>query len=256
MSTLPGPPVLTLEGYQGPLDLLLNLVRSQKINIYDIPIARITEQYMQYLRSLAKMNINTAGEFVLMAATLIQIKSRMLLPRDPAAGPGDEEDPRRELVDKLLEHERFKGAAEMLESKRLLVSATWTQPGSGEVAQTVEEPENAANVASVFDMIRIFGDLLERARKQPEIQILRELVTIAQMTEHIKQVLMGRADPVRLEDLAAGYVERQMLIALLLALLEMMRLREVVLKQTEVFGTMTIGRGETFTEIPSCNQAE
>lgn len=84
MSTLPGPPVLTLEGYQGPLDLLLNLVRSQKINIYDIPIARITEQYMQYLRSLAKMNINTAGEFVLMAATLIQVKSRMLLP--PRAG--------------------------------------------------------------------------------------------------------------------------------------------------------------------------
>jgi segregation and condensation protein A len=86
MSTLPGPPVLTLEGYQGPLDLLLNLVRSQKINIYDIPIARITEQYMQYLRSLAKMNINTAGEFVLMAVTLIQIKSRVLLPRNPAAG--------------------------------------------------------------------------------------------------------------------------------------------------------------------------
>jgi segregation and condensation protein A len=140
-------------------------------------------------------------------------------------------------VDKLLEHERFKGAAEMLESKRLLVSAKWTQPGSGEAVQSVEEPENAANVASLFDMIRIFGDLLERARKQPEIRIRRELMTIAQMTEHIKQVLMGRADPVRLEDLAAGYVERQMLIALLLALLEMMRLREVVLKQTEVFGT-------------------
>src|SRR6266702_5008751 len=125
MSTLPGPPVLTLEAYQGPLDVLLSLVRSQEINIYDIPIARITEQYMQYLHSLAKLNINTAGEFVLMAATLIQIKSRMLLPRDPAAGPGDQEDPRRELVEKLLEHERFKGAAEMLESKRLLVSATW-----------------------------------------------------------------------------------------------------------------------------------
>src|SRR6266849_6778273 len=83
MSTVSGPPVLTLEGYQGPLDLLLNLVRSQKINIYDIPIARITEQYMQYLRSLAKMNINTAGEFVLMAATLIQIKSRMLCRATP-----------------------------------------------------------------------------------------------------------------------------------------------------------------------------
>ena len=81
----------------------------------------------------------------------------MLLPRDPAAGPGDEEDPRRELVEKLLEHERFKGAAEMLESKRLLENGMWTQPGSGEAVQTVGEPENAANVASVFDMIRIFA---------------------------------------------------------------------------------------------------
>jgi segregation and condensation protein A len=191
----------------------------------------------------------------LVAATLIQIKSRMLLPRDPEAGSGEQEDPRRDLVDKLLEHERFKSAAEMLESKRALEDGMWTQSGTSEL-QPAEEQEIAPNVASVFDIIRVFSGLLERAKKQPDIQIRREPVTVAQMSEHIKQVLMGRVDPVPLEDLVAGYVERQMLIALLLALLEMMRLREVVLRQEELFGALMVGRGERFAEILSDNEAK
>lgn len=248
MDTLPDVPLVKLEGYQGPLDLLLALIRRQQINIYDIPIASITQQYLEYLHALEKMNVDTAGEFVLMAATLIQIKSRMLLPRDPAVGPGEQEDPRRELVDKLLQHERFKIAAEMLESRRALEGGMWTQPGSDE-PQPAEQEERAPIVASVLDIIRVFGNLLERARKQPAIQIHREPVTVAQMVEHVKQILMERVDPVRLEDIAEGYVERQMLVALLLALLEMMRLREVVLRQEELFGAMTIGRGARFSDV-------
>ena len=248
MGTLPDVPLVRLEGYQGPLDLLLALIRRQQISIYDIPIARITEQYLEYLHALEMMNVDTAGEFVLMAATLIQIKSRMLLPHDPAVGPGEQEDPRRELVDRLLEHERFKTAAELLESRLALEDGMWTQPGSDEL-QREEKYEAAPNIASVLDIIRVFGDLLERARKQPDIQIHREPVTVAQMVEHIKQVLVEKVEPVRLDDVAAGYVERQMLVALLLALLEMMRLREVVLRQEELFGSMTIGRGERFTDL-------
>ena len=255
MGTLPDVPLVRLEGYQGPLDLLLALIRRQQINIYDIPIARITEQYLEYLHALEKMNVDTAGEFVLMAATLIQIKSRMLLPRDTAVGPGEQEDPRRELVDRLLEHERFKTAAEMLESRLVLEDGMWTQAGSDEL-QPAEEEERTTNVASVFDIIRVFGGLLERARKEPDIQIHREPVTVAQMVEHIKQVLVEKVEPVRLEDLAAGYLERQVLVALLLALLDMMRLREVVLRQEELFGSMTIGRGERFADLLRGNEAK
>src|SRR5579863_4536326 len=116
-----------LEQYDGPLDLLLDLIRKQEINIYDIPIARITHQYLEYMQRATEMKIELSSEFVFMAATLIHIKSRMLLPRDPALEElMPEEDPRKELVDKLLERERFKNAAEMLQQKRVVEEAVWT----------------------------------------------------------------------------------------------------------------------------------
>ncbi|MGH7970183.1 MAG: segregation and condensation protein A, partial [Limisphaerales bacterium] len=130
----PSPPV-KLEAYEGPLDLLLDLIRKQKINIYDIPIANITKQYLDYLRMMKELNIDVAGEFVLMAATLIYIKSRMLLPPDPTAPEEDEEDPRTELVQRLLEHEQFRNAAEMLRSKQTVEEATWSRPGIDEFSE-------------------------------------------------------------------------------------------------------------------------
>ena len=118
-----------LEHYDGPLDLLLDLIRKQEINIYDIPIAQITAQYIDYMQHAVEMNIELSAEFVFMAATLIHIKSRMLLPRDPELEKMlPEEDPRKELVDRLLEHERFKAAAEMLHQKRVIEEAVWSNP--------------------------------------------------------------------------------------------------------------------------------
>ena len=172
--------------YEGPLDLLLDLIRKQQINIYDIPIAKITQQYLDYLHLMEELNIDVAGEFIFMAATLIHIKSRMLLPPDPTAPPEEQEDPREELVHRLLEHEQFKNAAEMLNSKRLLEDAMWSQPGIGEFAEAEDEPGLAV---SVFDLISVFREILERAKKRPQIQIRREEVTVAQMVEHVKQVL-------------------------------------------------------------------
>lgn len=240
------PPGVKLEIYEGPLDLLLDLIRKQQINIYDIPIAKITKQYLDYLHALEAMNIDVAGEFVFMAATLIYIKSRMLLPPDPLAPPDEQEDPRTELVHRLLEHEQFKNAAQMLVSKRMIEDATWSQPGIGEFVEAEDEPGFAV---SVFDLVSVFRAILERAKKRPQISIHREEVTVAQMIEHIKQVLLVNPHPVRLDDLSAGFIARQALIALLLALLELVRLHAVLLRQKELFAPITVHKNKRFEEI-------
>jgi segregation and condensation protein A len=247
------PPAVKLEIYEGPLDLLLDLIRKQEMNIYDIPIARITRQYLDYLRLLEEMNIDVAGEFVLMAATLIYIKSRMLLPPDPSAPAEEQEDPRLELVHRLLEHEQFKNAAQMLQSKRMLEDATWTRPGIDEFVEAEDEP---GLTVSVFDLISVFRDVLERAKKRPQLEIQREEVTVAQMIEHVKQVLGANSRPVRLDDLIAGYVSRQALIALFLALLEMVRLRAILLRQRELFAPILVHKNKRFAEIMSAVNAD
>jgi segregation and condensation protein A len=247
------PPPVKLEVYEGPLDLLLDLIRKQQINIYDIPIARITQQYLDYLRLLEEMNIDVAGEFILMAATLIYIKSRMLLPPDPTAPPEELEDPRTELVHRLLEHEQFKNAAEMLQSKRMVEDATWSQPGISEFVEAEDEPGMAV---SVFDLIAVFREVLERAKKRPQMEIRREEVTVAQMIEHVKAALTASAHPVRLDNLMTGFVSRQTLIALFLALLEMVRLRAILLRQKELFAPITVHKNKRFEEIMSAANAE
>jgi segregation and condensation protein A len=241
-------PPVKLEVYEGPLDLLLDLIRKQQINIYDIPIATITKQYLDYLHILEELNIDVAAEFVFMAATLIYIKSKMLLPPDPTAPQDEQEDPRTELVHRLLEHEQFKNAAQMLQSKRMLEDAMWSQSGIGEFVEAEDEPGFAV---TVFDLISVFREILERAKKRPQISLQREEVTIAEMIQHIRELLLANPHPVRLDDLAAGYISRQALIALLLALLEMVRLRAVLIRQKELFGPVTIHRSKRFAEIMS-----
>ena len=240
----PAPPV-KLEIYEGPLDLLLDLIRQHQLNIYDIPIAKITKEYLDYLRLLEELNIDVAGEFIFMAATLIYIKSRMLLPPDPTA-PSEEADPRADLVHRLLEHQQFKNAAEMLQSKRMMEEATWSQPGIREFVEAEDEPGLAV---SVFDLISTFREILERAKKRPRMEIRREEVTVAQMIEHVRRVLLERAGAVPLEDLIAGYLWRQALIALFLALLELVRLRAIVLRQKELFAPITVHRSKRFEEM-------
>lgn len=242
------PPPVKLESYEGPLDLLLDLIRKQQVNIYDIPIAKITQQYLDYLHLLKELNIDVAGEFIFMAATLIHIKSRLLLPPDPNVPPDEQEDPREELVHRLLEHEQFKNAAQMLQSKRTVEEAMWSQPGVGEFVEAEDEPVLAV---SVFDLISAFREILERAKKRPQIAIKREEVTVAQMIEHVKQVLRASNGPVSLEELIAGYVWRQALIALFLALLELVRIRAILLRQKNLFAPIAVSKSKRFEEILS-----
>lgn len=240
------PPPVKLEAYEGPLDLLLDLIRKQELNIYDIPIARITQQYLDYLHMMNELNIDLGGEFVFMAATLIYIKSRMLLPPDPNASEEELEDPRAELVHRLLEHEQFKNAAQMLQSKRVVEEAMWSKPGISEFAEAEDEPGLAV---SVFDLISSFREILERAKKRPPLEIQREEVTVAEMIDHVRDVLRSRRGPVLLDDLAAGFLSRQALVALLLALLELVRLHAILLRQKELFAPITLQRSKYFDEV-------
>jgi segregation and condensation protein A len=250
--TAPPPPV-KLAVYEGPLDLLLDLIRKQQINVYEIPISRITQSYLDYLHMMEELNIDVAGEFIFMAATLIHIKSRMLLPPDPTAPPEEQEDPRAELVHRLLEHEQFKNAAEMLNSKRLVEDAMWSQPGIGEFAEAEDEP---GLVVSVFDLISVFREILERAKNRSQMQIKREEVTVAQMVEHVKRLLRARSGPVPLADLVGDYLWRQALIALFLALLELVRLRAVLLRQKDLFAPITVAKSRRFEEILAATTAQ
>src|SRR5579872_7433944 len=179
-----------LEQYEGPLDLLLDLIRKQQINIKDIPIATITAQYFEYMEKAREMDIDLGAEFVYMAATLIHIKSKMLLPRDPALGDeGDgADDPRQELVDRLLEHERFKNAAEMLQQKRMIEENVWSNP---QIKAFVTEDDDPGLAITLFDLVKAFGGLLERAKNRPVYEVESSDVTVGDMIQYLKEQFSG-----------------------------------------------------------------
>src|SRR6476660_1429169 len=168
--------------YEGPLDLLLDLIRKQDIDIYDIPIAKITAQYLSYVEKLKELDVNVAAEFIYMAAVLIHIKSKMLLPRDPTATETDD-DPRSELVNRLLEHEKFKAAAQMLLQKQQIEDAVWSNPALKEFKDAEgTEPELAADV---IDLVKTFQKVLDRAKSRPMLQVDEEAVTVGQMIDYL-----------------------------------------------------------------------
>src|ERR1700731_2016078 len=144
---------INLPVYQGPLDLLLDLIRKQEMDIHNIPVAKVTEQYLDYLQQLDKLDIDVSADFIYMAATLIHIKSKMLLPADPLAGPEGEQDPRDELVHRLLEHEKFKNAAQLLYQKQQIEDHVWSHPDKSLYTGDAVEGELAV---SVLDLVKTF----------------------------------------------------------------------------------------------------
>jgi segregation and condensation protein A len=241
--------VSVAEVYDGPLDLLLDLIRKQNINIYDIPIAQITAQYLAYVERMTQLDVNVAAEFIFMASMLIQIKSRMLLPRDPTQTADAEEDPRDELMNRLLEHERFKTAAQMLLQKQQIEDATWSNPALSEFRDAPgTEPELAADVV---DLIRTFQVILERARSRPIIDVDEETVTVTQMMDYFRRRLNMEEGPVRLKQLLQTVRSRAALICSFLALLEMVRLQAILLRQDRVFGEILIKKHASFDTIMS-----
>jgi segregation and condensation protein A len=232
--------------YDGPLDLLLDLIRKQDIDIYDIPIATITAQYLAYVERIKGLDVNIAAEFIYMASVLIQIKSRMLLPRDPTA-PQDQEDPRDELVNRLLEHEKYKNAAQMLMQKQELEGAVWSNPSLSEFKD--DEGAEAELAVDMVDLVKTFQQILERARNRPILQVNEETVTVGEMIDYMRRRLLLEDRPIRLKQMLASVHSRPALICAFLAVLELVRLQAILLRQDRVFGDILIKKHAMFDTI-------
>ena len=223
---------ITLGEFEGPLDLLLYLIRQDQVNIYDIPVARITDEYLRYLNLMQELDLTLAGDFLVMAAQLIELKSRMLLPRDPAAAVEEAEDPRQELVNRLLEHEKFKAAAQRLWSRATVERAVFTR---AEIETDKNNPEVAVGL---FDLLRVFQQILARHKEEILMEIEREEVTMAQMIERLRNMVRS-AGELNLMSFFERAQSRRELVVAFLSVLELVRLSEITLVQRETFGEIT-----------------
>jgi segregation and condensation protein A len=222
-----------LINFEGPLDLLLHLIKKHEMNVYDIRISTVTQQYLEYLDLMQEMNLDVVGEFLVMAATLIHIKSRMLLPRPDPTQEDPEEDPRDALVRRLVEHQRFKAAAELLHEKEIQRSAMWTRADGpvAEVVGTAPEPEIEVDL---FSLMAAFRQVLERARARPRVLLPPEQIPIETRIEQLLERL-SETEACGFEELFADVQTRAGMIVTFLALLEMIRLKLVRVFQQSSF---------------------
>jgi segregation and condensation protein A len=230
-----------LDTFEGPLDLLLHLIRKNEVNVYDIPIAIITEQYFLYIELMQELDLDVAGEFLVMASTLIHIKSRMLLPRaDPSQDDLEaEEDPREALVRRLLEHQKYKAAAELLHEQETLRAAQYMRP-DGRVADVAGEDYEPELEVDLFSLITAFRGVLERASRRPPMVIPPEQISIEDRMDQLLARL-SETDACGFEDLfGGGDGSRPFMIVTFLALLEMIRLKLIRVFQTGGAGPIRV----------------
>jgi segregation and condensation protein A len=241
-STLPeDAPLIHLPLFDGPLDLLLYLIRRDKIDVHDIPIAPITRQYMEYIDLMRELNLDVAGEFLVMAATLIHIKSKMLVPIEPTEAEGDEEsvDPREELVRRLLEFQRYKEAAGVLHQQAQIRAAQWTRPDT--VLPTFDDAGEEMLEAGLYDLIAAFKELLERRKTLIAHEIEHEGPPLeARMDELLAMIREGES--LEFLELFAELVTKAEMIVTFLALLELVRLKRVRVYQRGMFGPIRVFR--------------
>src|SRR5215468_8100353 len=233
--------------YEGPLDLLLDLIRKQDIDIYDIPIARLTAQYLSYVERMRELDVNVAADFIYMAAVLIHIKSKTLLPRDPAASSEEQEDPRAELVNRLLEHEKFKSAAQMLMQKQQIEDAVRSNPAIRDFMDA--EGTGPEFAADVIDLVKTFQQVLERVRSRPILQVDEETVTVSQMIDYLRRRLSLEDRPLRLKQILQNGQSRTALVCMFLALLELVRVQAIQLRQDRLFGEILVRKHSHFDAV-------
>ena len=229
-----------LESFEGPLDLLIHLIRKNEVNIYDIPISLITEQYLGYIELMQELDLDIAGDFLVMASTLIHLKSRTLLPRpDPAQADGPEEDPREALVRRLLEHQKYKAAAELLHERETLRGAQFMRPDA-RVADAAGDDYEPELEVDLFSLLAAFRGVLERANRRPRMVLPPEQMSIE---DRIHQLLsrLSETEACGFEDLFSdGDGSRSFMIVTFLALLEMIRLKQIRVFQAGGFGPIRV----------------
>jgi segregation and condensation protein A len=229
-----------LENFEGPLDLLLHLIKKNEVSIYDIPISLITTQYLEMIRWMQELDLDVAGEFLVMAATLIHIKSKMLLPRpETSAGlEGEEADPRDALVRRLLEHQKFKAAAGLLHEREQVRAAQWLRPDERIAAIAGDDYEPELEV-DLFSLLTAFQAVVQRARLRPRVLLPPEQIPVE---VRIDQLLarLSETEACGFEDLFADVNDRSGLIVTFLALLEMIRLKLVRVFQSGSFGPIRV----------------
>jgi segregation and condensation protein A len=231
--------------YEGPLDLLLDLIKKQEMNIHDIPISKITAQYLEYLHKLEELDVDVSSEFIYMAATLIYIKSKMLLPPDPLASEEEQAaDPRAELVQRLVEHEKFKNAAQLLYQKQQIEENVWSRPDK---SLYHDEGTEGELVVSLVDLVRVFQQVLERCKEVSRIELRHEEFTVAQMIAALRAQIVASADnSVNLIQFFEACPSRHAMIVAFLAVLEMVKLQAVALAQEKQFGEIVVRKHKMF----------
>lgn len=240
-STLPeDAPLIQVSEFEGPLDLLLYLIRRDKIDIHDIPIAPITRRYMEYLELMRQLNLDVAGEFMVMAATLIHIKSKMLVPVDPTESSDEEqEDPREALVQRLLEFQRYKEAAGVLHQQAQIRAATWTRPDT--VLPRFDDAGEEMVEAGLFDLIAAFKEMLDRRKALLAHEVESEGKSIEQAMDELV-ALVREGESLEFLELFARAETKGDMIVTFLALLELIRLKRVKVYQRGVFGPIRVFR--------------
>ncbi len=238
---------ITIPMYEGPLDLLLDLIRKQEMNIHDIQIAKITSQYLEYLHKLEELNVDVSADFIYMAATLIYIKSKMLLPPDLLAGPEDQADPRADLVHRLVEHEKFKNAAQLLYQKQQIEENVWSKPDK---SLYQDEGTEGELVVSLMDLIKVFQQVLERKKEVSRIELQHEQFTVAQMMAQIRaQILASETNMVSLIQFFEACASRHAMIVAFLAVLEMVRMQAIAMAQEKQFGEIVLRKHKMFDAV-------
>lgn len=224
---------LQLGDFDGPLDLLLYLIRKEKADIFDIPIARITEEYLRYIRLMESFDIALAAEFLVMAATLIEIKSKMLLPKEVFADEEESEDPRRELVDRLLEYEKFQTAAQMLYERSTVEQAVFRR------GRIETDDNNTETNATVFDLLTVFQKIMWRHKEEIQLEIKREEISLAEMLRTLKRRIF-ESNELSLLKFFEEMETRRELVTAFVAVLEIVRTESVRLFQTVTFGDIIL----------------
>ncbi len=234
---------IKLQIFEGPLDLLLYLVKKDHLNIYDIPIAEVTEQYLKYMDIMQLLNLNIAGEFLVMAATLMQIKSKMLLPLEESQGTSEaEEDPRAELVKRLLEYEKFKEIAQNLRERETDQRDVFKRPKSLE-QEVPEDNQEVYFEASLFDLITAFSSALEGVPKEIFYEVIKDEFTVESKVHDILHMLLV-SSILRLSDLFTRAKNKIEIVVTFLAILELIKLKEIVARQKGLFQEIEIIRNK------------